>query len=107
MAATTLYNKWRPKRFADVVGQDPIIQTLRNAVLQDKLSHAYLFSGPRGTGKTTTARIFAKALMLGHDADGDPPTDSPDVREPSTTACIPTSSRWTPPPTAASTTSAN
>ncbi len=81
MAATTLYNKWRPKRFADVVGQDPIIQTLRNAVLQDKLSHAYLFSGPRGTGKTTTARIFAKALMLGHDADGDPPTDSPDVRD--------------------------
>ncbi|MXY78756.1 MAG: DNA polymerase III subunit gamma/tau, partial [Chloroflexi bacterium] len=81
VAATTLYNKWRPKRFADVVGQDPIIQTLRNAVLQDKLSHAYLFSGPRGTGKTTTARIFAKALMLGHDADGDPPTDSPDVRD--------------------------
>ena len=71
MAAKALYLKWRPKRFTDVVGQDVIVQTLRNAVRQDKTVHAYLFSGPRGTGKTTTARILAKAIILGHDEAGE------------------------------------
>ena len=61
MAGTVLYRKWRPRRFADIVGQDPIIRTLKNAIRQGKTSHAYLFSGPRGTGKTSTGRILAKA----------------------------------------------
>jgi len=54
--------KYRPKTFADLLGQDHVVRTLRNAIEQDRLAHAYLFVGPRGTGKTSTARIFAKAL---------------------------------------------
>jgi len=61
--AEALYRKYRPQVFADVVGQEPIERTLRNAIEQDKVSHAYLFCGPRGTGKTTTARLLAKALL--------------------------------------------
>ena len=54
--------KYRPETFKDVLGQDHVVKTLANAIAQDRLAHAYLFVGPRGTGKTTTARIFAKAL---------------------------------------------
>lgn len=54
--------KWRPQQFADVVGQDHIVRTLRNAIESGRIAHAYLFVGPRGTGKTSTARIFARAL---------------------------------------------
>ncbi|MCL1849714.1 MAG: DNA polymerase III subunit gamma/tau, partial [Clostridiales bacterium] len=57
-----LYRSWRPRDFSELTGQDHIRRTLENAVLQDKVSHAYLFAGPRGTGKTTTARILAKVL---------------------------------------------
>ena len=57
-----LYRKWRPQGFDNVVGQDLTVQTLQNAIEQNRLSHAYLFCGPRGTGKTTTARIFARAV---------------------------------------------
>ncbi len=57
-----LYRKWRPSQWEQVVGQDHIIQTLRNQVVSSRTRHAYLFAGPRGTGKTTTARLFAKAI---------------------------------------------
>ena len=63
----SLYRKYRPQTFAEVVGQDAIERTLRNAIAQDKVSHAYLFCGPRGTGKTTTARLMAKALSRPRD----------------------------------------
>ena len=71
-----LYQKWRPKNFSDVMGQDHITTTLKNSLLKDKNAHAYLFTGPRGVGKTSTARILAKALNLGVDNNGEPNLDS-------------------------------
>jgi DNA polymerase-3 subunit gamma/tau len=64
--------KWRPQRFADVVGQEHIVQTLKNAIKQQRTAHAYLFVGPRGIGKTTTARIFAKAMNCTAPENGEP-----------------------------------
>ena len=64
--------KWRPQRFQDVVGQGPVVQTLREAVAQGRAAHAYLFAGPRGTGKTSTARIMAKAMNCHSLAPGSP-----------------------------------
>lgn len=60
MGYQALYRVFRPQQFEDVVGQEHITKTLQNALLQKKFSHAYLFSGPRGTGKTSAAKIFAK-----------------------------------------------
>ena len=62
MSYQALARKWRPRRFADVVGQDHVVNALRNAILQDRVHHAFLFSGTRGVGKTTLARILAKAV---------------------------------------------
>ena len=62
MEYLALYRKYRPKNFEDVVGQQHIIKTLQNAIKLNKVAHAYLFCGPRGTGKTSTARILAKSL---------------------------------------------
>lgn len=72
MAYQALYRVWRPQRFADLVGQDLISQTLKNAIITKQISHAYLFCGPRGTGKTSTAKIFAKAINCPHQKDGEP-----------------------------------
>jgi DNA polymerase-3 subunit gamma/tau len=67
-----LYRKWRPRRFVDVVGQAPVVTTLRNAVASGNPAHAYLFTGPRGTGKTSTGRIMAKAVNCEAPVDGEP-----------------------------------
>jgi len=62
MKHTSLYRRWRPRRFAGIVGQEPVVRTLRRAIETDRVSHAYLFSGPRGTGKTSTAKVLAMGL---------------------------------------------
>ena len=72
MASQVLYRKWRPRRFADLAGQEHVTTVLRQAVLQDRISHAYLFCGPRGTGKTTTARVLARTLSCLNPQDGEP-----------------------------------
>ncbi len=74
--STVFYRKWRPTRFCDVVGQEHITDTLRRAVLTDRVAHAYLFTGPRGVGKTSTARILAKAVNTQLDENGDPIPDT-------------------------------
>jgi DNA polymerase-3 subunit gamma/tau len=81
MAHQSLYRKYRPQTFPDVVGQDHITRTLRNAVEEGAVAHAYLFCGPRGTGKTTTARILAKALDCANGPTPDPDDTCENCRE--------------------------
>lgn len=72
MAYQVIARKWRPQKFSDMVGQEHIARTLRNAIISGRIAQAYLFVGPRGIGKTTSARIFAKALNCLHPVDGEP-----------------------------------
>ncbi|MGV3026373.1 DNA polymerase III subunit gamma/tau [Clostridium thermobutyricum] len=72
MAYTALYREWRPKTFEDVIGQEHITTTLKNQILNDRIAHAYLFCGTRGTGKTSTAKVFAKALNCLNLNEGEP-----------------------------------
>jgi len=79
-AYQVIARRWRPKQFDEIVGQEHIVRTLKNAIESDRIAHAYLFVGPRGTGKTTSARIFAKAL----NAEGGPsvtPDDSSEIAQ--------------------------
>ncbi|CAM4408726.1 DNA polymerase III subunit gamma/tau [Bacillus manliponensis] len=77
MSYQALYRTWRPQKFEDVVGQKHVTKTLQNALLQEKASHAYLFSGPRGTGKTTIAKVFAKAINCEHAPTAEPCNECP------------------------------
>lgn len=72
MSYTALYRKWRPSNFDEVKGQDHIVTTLKNQIKNDRIGHAYLFCGTRGTGKTSVAKILAKAVNCAHPVDGNP-----------------------------------
>ena len=72
MSYMALYRKWRPVSFEDVKGQDPVVQTLKNQITSDRIGHAYLFCGTRGTGKTSIAKIYARAVNCEHPIDGSP-----------------------------------
>jgi|GEM_PF-160542 len=81
MASQSLYRKWRSQKFGELIGQEPIIRTLKNALRSGKPAHAYLFTGPRGTGKTSTARLLAKTINCANPHDGEPCNECQQCRE--------------------------
>jgi DNA polymerase III subunit gamma/tau len=81
MASQSLYRKWRSQTFADLVGQDAVIRTLKNALSSGNLAHAYLFTGPRGTGKTSMARLLAKTINCLQPQNGEPCNECAQCRE--------------------------
>ena len=81
MSYQALYRKWRPQVFADVKGQDHIVKTLQNQINSGRIGHAYLFCGTRGTGKTTVAKILARAVNCEHPVDGSPCGECPSCRQ--------------------------
>ena len=83
-----LYRKYRPQTFDDVVGQTAVTQTLKNQLINNRLSHAYLFTGTRGTGKTTCAKILAKAVNCENPQDGNPCNCCPACRSIDSGACM-------------------
>lgn len=81
MSYTALYRKWRPQTFGDVKGQDHIVTTLQNQILSQRIGHAYLFCGTRGTGKTSVAKIFARAVNCENPVDGSPCGECPSCKQ--------------------------
>ena len=81
MSYQALYRKWRPQVFADVKGQDHIVKTLQNQIGSGRIGHAYLFCGTRGTGKTTVAKILARAVNCEHPVDGSPCGECPSCKQ--------------------------
>ena len=80
MSYMALYRKWRPVTFDGVKGQDHIVQTLQNQIISQRIGHAYLFCGTRGTGKTSIAKIFARAVNCEHPQNGSPCNECPACR---------------------------
>ena len=72
MGYLAIYRKYRPQTFDKVIGQDHVVKTLVNQIKQDRIGHAYLFTGTRGTGKTSVAKIFARAINCEHPVNGSP-----------------------------------
>ena len=88
MSYTALDRKYRPSEFEDVKGQDHIVTTLKNQIKADRIGHAYLFCGTRGTGKTTVAKIFAKAVNCEHPVDGSPCGECQSCKAISEASCL-------------------